>query len=303
MSVKTSMSDPVNAANAGRPPVIITTLTGGASALPSNPSVAQNWAAASLHAEADHVLLWFTKGQGQLNIGGINRVFAPNTVLFIPAGTVFSYDLRAGVFGSMIKMRADVGITVPDLPLHLRSRDLVVQASLVAVVEGLQRELRLDQPFAEQASIHHANLLGVWLARQALVQQERHKLDAAERLVSRYAALIGVRFASGDNVADYAATLGVTPTHLTRVCRKCGGRSALQMLQDRILHEARALLCDTDKPVKKIAQDLGYRSAAYFTRSFQAHVGQTPSRFRADNLATRPMAASGAVSDTRGGRG
>ncbi len=90
----------------------------------------------------------------------------------------------------------------------------------------------------------------------------------------------------GRDVADYAAALGVTPTHLTRACRAACGRTAHELLQDRLLFEARCLLSDTTLPVKDIAGRLGFGSAAYFTRAFHYQTGQTPSAFRRESGGT-----------------
>ncbi|MEZ5912190.1 MAG: helix-turn-helix transcriptional regulator [Paracoccaceae bacterium] len=81
-------------------------------------------------------------------------------------------------------------------------------------------------------------------------------------------------------VADYASALGVTPTHLTRVCNKTCGRSAHDLLQDRVLFEARRMLAETKLPVKDVSAQLGFASAAYFTRAFQHRTGKTPTQFR-----------------------
>ena len=87
-------------------------------------------------------------------------------------------------------------------------------------------------------------------------------------------------FSASNTIHDYAAALGVTPTHLTRACNIASGRSASALLSDRIHYEARRLLADTKRPVKDIASELGFTSAAYFTRAFNKHTGSTPTEFR-----------------------
>ena len=82
------------------------------------------------------------------------------------------------------------------------------------------------------------------------------------------------------NHADFAAALGVTPTHLTRCCNTACGRPASALLQDRRIFEARKLLAETRIPVGKIAEQLGFNSPAYFTRAFQHLTGKSPSAFR-----------------------
>jgi AraC family transcriptional activator of pobA len=98
--------------------------------------------------------------------------------------------------------------------------------------------------------------------------------------VARFTALLETEFRSGAGVGDMAAALGVTPTHLTRCCRAACGRSAIDLLQDRRIFEARRLLAETDLPVGRVGESLGFTSAAYFTRAFQHMTGVTPSAFR-----------------------
>ena len=81
-------------------------------------------------------------------------------------------------------------------------------------------------------------------------------------------------------MAGHAAALGVSPTHLTRVCRAETGRTAAELLTERSLHAARSLLGATDVPVQDIARHLGFGSAAYFTRFIQHQTGRTPTALR-----------------------
>ena len=79
-----------------------------------------------------------------------------------------------------------------------------------------------------------------------------------------------------DYCNDLAAALGVTSTHLTRCCQQACGRSAISILQDRRIFEARRLLAETDMPVGQIGESLGFTSPAYFTRAFQHLTGKSP---------------------------
>ncbi len=83
-------------------------------------------------------------------------------------------------------------------------------------------------------------------------------------------------------MAHFARLLGVTPTHLSRCCNETCGRPAHALLSDRVLYEARMMLKETTRPIHEIAAELGYGSAAYFTRSFQKATGRTPTAFRRD---------------------
>ena len=238
------------------------------------------WRLESLHSDDDHVLIWFTKGQGRIVAEGTTRIYGPNAVVFLPARTCFSIEAKTGLFGQIARIRETDAITMPRQTVHLRIRDLLEHGEFVALFENMQREAGSERVGSERACAYYAALLGVWLERQAEQSEVDTPRSAAEKLARRYSQLLEVRYASGANVADMAAELGVTPTHLTRCCRQACGRSAHDMLSERLMYEARDLLKKTKLPINRIATDLGYRSAAYFTRAFQNQVGQSPSDFR-----------------------
>ena len=87
-------------------------------------------------------------------------------------------------------------------------------------------------------------------------------------------------FATPKLMADYARELGVTPTHLTRSCRQCSGLTAADFLTQRSLHGARDMLESGHDSIRHVAVQLGFRSAAYFSRFILHHTGQTPSALR-----------------------
>ncbi len=239
------------------------------------------WRTEAMRSHAQPVLLWFTRGQGRITVAGVTQGFGPHHAVFLPPGTMHGYDMLGQVFGTSVFFLRAPELELPDQPVHLRFREVQQQAELTAMIDNLHREIKEDRPEKDRALMAHAGLLSIWLKRQA--GQENIQdigLDAARRLAMAYSALIERDFRSGKTVHDYAEQLGVTPTHLTRCCNVACGRSASALLTDRLHFEARRLLAETRRPVKAIAAELGFRSAAYFTRAFQKQTGQTPSAFR-----------------------
>jgi AraC-like DNA-binding protein len=230
---------------------------------------------------AEPLLLWFTKGQGRITVAGQTRGYTPHNAVFVPPGVMHGFEVGPQVFGTAVFFGRDCDVTLPAEPLHLRIREGQAQVEANLILEAIQRELDSTSPGHDRAARHHLGLLGVWIERQAARQAaDAPRPDAARRLVARYAAAIEREFRSGSGVAELAAGLGVTPTHLTRCCRLACGRPASALLQDRVLFEARRMLLETDMPVNRIAGSLGFSSAAYFTRAFQHHTGKTPTAFR-----------------------
>lgn len=238
------------------------------------------WRIEAMRSISEPLLLWFTRGQGRITVGGVTRGYGAHNAVFIPAGTMYGYEAAPQTYGSAVFFGRGCTLDLPSVPLHLRVRDVGPQAELSALIDNIQRELDSGKPGADRAAGHHLGLLAVWLERNANAATESTKPDAARRLAARYTELLESEFRSGKGVSDYARALGVTPTHLTRVCNQTCGRSASDLLHDRVIFEARMLLSETKLPIARIAESLGFTSAAYFTRAFQHRTGKTPSAFR-----------------------
>lgn len=258
-------------------------------ALPSQPrlmaiprlAAGGRWRVEAMRAISEPLLLWFTKGQGRITLAGSTRGYTAHNAIFIPAGVMHGFEVGPQVFGTAVFFGRDTSVPLPATPQLLRIREVHAQQDVNVLIDMIQREMNADQPGHDRAAKHYLGLLGVWLERQTVkAAPEQVKPDAAKRLVARYTALLEREFRTGAGVGDIAAALGVTPTHLTRCCRLACGRSAIDLLQDRRIFEARRLLAETAMPVGRIGESLGFTSAAYFTRAFQHLTGKSPSAFR-----------------------
>ncbi|SEN66568.1 transcriptional regulator, AraC family [Loktanella fryxellensis] len=242
------------------------------------------WRTEAMRSHATPRLIAFVRGQGRITVSGLTSGYGPNNLIFVPAGTMYGFELGPTVFGQMLALPAAMAAEWPDTPVHLRLRDVAAQKELQSLLEGLERELTSTRPHHLRAAHYHAGLLSVFVARQIAAQPVdavRDRADtSAARLVAAFTGLVAQGFRTDPGVADYAAALGVTPTHLTRCCRQTCGRSALALLTDRRHYEACVMLRDTAIPVQQIAADTGFHSAAYFSRAFQARAGTSPSAFR-----------------------
>lgn len=239
------------------------------------------WRVEAMRACSEPLLLWFTRGQGRITIGGITRGYGAHNAIFIPAGMMHGFEVGAQTSGTALFFGHRHGLDLPDESLHLRIRDVGPQAELSGLIESIQRELDSDRSGAERAARFHLGLLGVWLERMAeTAADDAPRPDAAWRLARAYADVLERGFRDGKGIAEFARELGVTPTHLTRVCHKTCGRSASDLLHDRLIFEARRLLAETTMPVQEVARSLGFTSPAYFTRAFQHRTGKTPTAFR-----------------------
>jgi AraC family transcriptional regulator, transcriptional activator of pobA len=81
---------------------------------------------------------------------------------------------------------------------------------------------------------------------------------------------------------EYAALLSISTKHLNRICNEMLGKPTGVLIAERLVLEAKRILTYSDKPIKQIAEDLGFDDPAYFIRFFKKHTGQTPAKFQTD---------------------
>lgn len=148
--------------------------------------------------------------------------------------------------------------------------------------QRIATEFRQQRPGRVHALLACATLLAVLFVRGHGEAFDRARPQGArDTLVQRYLALVEQHYRQHQPLGFYAETLSVTPDHLSRSCRAVLGQSALDLLNERRMLEARRLLAYTSQSVAEVAQQLGYDDPAYFSKFFQRSTGNTPSAYRA----------------------
>ena len=185
----------------------------------------QDW---RLHLAQDrphHLLIWVTRGQGRVLLDGQRRGVGTHNAIWVPQGSLFALDLGRQGMAQAVIIPPGTPLRLPEMPRHLRIRDVAVQSELSGLIEAAAREQHHARPLDQDALEAHAALISVWLRRQIMLEEHvPARRNAAARLSKLYCDLLPHRFRSGAAMGDYARTLGVTPTHLTRCCRKTCGR-------------------------------------------------------------------------------
>jgi AraC-like DNA-binding protein len=101
-----------------------------------------------------------------------------------------------------------------------------------------------------------------------------------ETMLAEVFDVIQHRFAEPLSLRDVAASVGVTPGHLTTVVRRRTGRTVVDWITEHRMIRARRLLTETDLPIGEIARRVGLPDAGYFTRVFRTNNGVTPRDWR-----------------------
>jgi AraC-like DNA-binding protein/quercetin dioxygenase-like cupin family protein len=144
---------------------------------------------------------------------------------------------------------------------------------------GIERELREPRDGSSEAVLAHLTLLLVRVARISIDLGNDLRLRN-EPLLAEVFEFIEEHHHEPISLADIAASIRLTPGHLTTVVRRKTGRTAHQWLTERRMAEARKLLRETDLTVEAIATRTGYRQASFFIKQFRRQHADSPGAWR-----------------------
>lgn len=112
------------------------------------------------------VLLWFTGGQGRVQVAGRLRGYTAHNALFLPANTPHACEPCGRTQGTALFLGTRQDLPVPDGPMHLRLTGLQQQTELNQLVEGFRQDAAAGGPFCDDILHHRAALILLWLLRQ-----------------------------------------------------------------------------------------------------------------------------------------
>jgi len=104
--------------------------------------------------------------------------------------------------------------------------------------------------------------------------------DNRFHIIRKFNLLVEKNFKSEHSVGFYAEKLCKAPKTLSNLFALFNLKPPSQIIQDRIIVEAKRLLRFTDRSVKEISFELGFEDVAYFSNFFKKNAGISPSDFR-----------------------
>lgn len=153
--------------------------------------------------------------------------------------------------------------------------------SLKGLFERLRIEFQSDQPGRVPAPRLLAQMVFISLQRLAPASMPAplaRKDDLA--LFRGFNALVERHFQEHWPITRYCELLSVNELRLNEACRRVAGQSSKRLVHERLLQESKRLLIFSSHSVAQVAELLGFKDPAYFSRFFSRMAGQPPGAFR-----------------------
>lgn len=250
------------------------------------------------HTHPDHMQVLFVRsGGGTIRMEEQMLAIPAPGILVVPAGIVHQIDFDPGTDGFVVT--AALGclktasasdprlIRAAENPAVYPLTGTGVNIPAVAdTFEWLHREFIWSAPGRRTAIIAQYMRILVVILR-LYVTHDDPGIAAPDRdydLLVRYRALLEEHFRSERSLAFYAGDLAVTQARLNTACKVRAGKTASDLLYDRIIMEAKRYLVYTESSVAQVAHLTGFDDPAYFNRFFTQRVGLSPGAFRKQAL-------------------
>jgi AraC-like DNA-binding protein len=99
--------------------------------------------------------------------------------------------------------------------------------------------------------------------------------------------ILNNKFSELKTSKEYAQRLNISPNYLNAICKDIFNKTVSQIIQERIMLEAKRLLSHTCLSISEISYKLGFNDNSYFGRYFKKITGLPPEKFRLINYKTQ----------------
>lgn len=192
----------------------------------------------------------------------------------------FKAELLTGLGRSIEELFPFFELTAPSvLPLENEDRlHLYAHFQALRSAANSRHAYRLPQLAAQTAALLY-ECRGLY-DRLGAGQPDRL---GAPSVVARFRQMVARCFSHHCSVESYAESLHISADHLRAVVKKHTGRTARDLIDERLLLEARRLLAQTNLNVSEIAWHLQFTEPTHFARFFKRYTGRTPMEFRRES--------------------
>jgi len=241
-----------------------------------------------------HQLIVCYRGHGIHHVDYQPIELTVGTLLHIHPGQVQEFQFEPEFEAHMVLYRSDLHRTF--IPGHewFPGSDVPTKWNLVPqdceFARGSIQEMRDEQEKFDGSPAYVVlleSLLTTFLARIQLRIGEPAATTKLPEPYVRFCRFIEDHLRDRPTVTVCADDLGYSTRTLDRACRVAVGKTAKQVLDERIGFEIRRLITHTDIPVTQIGVGFGFVDASAFSKFVQRHLGDSPTNIRAHDGALK----------------
>jgi len=253
------------------------------------------------HAEKPHIhsfyqIIWFAKEGGKHYVDFEEYNIIKNSLFFIPKGQMHYFDnnphdghimhfneefLAAGKSETDLFLKHNIFNSFENEPFFIIDDSNV--ECLHSFLQQMQQEMHTPLRFGHKDFLKHLLYLFLIMVQRLGRRNENKRLSVNNPhhiLFIKFRQLLEVNFKKMHTVAEYAALLHVSTKTLTNNTKEISSQTPLDIINDRIILEAKRLLIHSSSSISEIGFELGFIDPSYFIKYFRRHTTLSPKDFR-----------------------
>ncbi|MBD2848295.1 AraC family transcriptional regulator [Paenibacillus sp. IB182496] len=263
--------------------------------------------AESMRRDAHYTLFYVREGSGSADIDGARHTVQAGDGILLAPGTDYRLRTRRGDglhgFEAAFRVIWPVEAVRPGRAAGcelLASGGVIFRCEASSAVDELVDALLLLEQESEaclqlrQQRLFLELLEQIWPSVQRQGAEDADAREVAASAIERTIAAMEQDYGRPMTREQLAAIAGMSPGYYSSLFRKRTGKSPMDRLADIRIAHAKRLLIETDRPLRLIAQSVGYNSEFYFSSRFKQVTGLSPSAY-AQRSRSRQLASSAAL--------
>ncbi len=246
------------------------------------------------HGHSFYHLVFFTKGAGKQSIDFSNFPVKPGQVYFMNPGQVHNWQFKGETDGYIINFSNDFFDDLISGPSYLDDfnffsghyEDQVIQLS-PSTQETVKELFEKIISESETKKNRSADMIRTLLIQLFIIVSRETEAGAGHKkpkqgylVLKNFQKLVNEHFLTHKLPSEFAGMLYVTPNYLNALSKDLLGKSAGEVIRERIILEAKRMLVNADLSISGIAWHLNFQDNSYFTKFFKKYAGKTPEEFR-----------------------
>lgn len=272
---------------------------------PQNGNLAFKYMEFEDNSHFDHIqrnnyfsLIWVTNGSGKLKADFTEYDFEENNLFAFSPYQPYMFSADTNVKGTAINFHSEFFCIYKhhkEVSSHGVLYNNIYQPPFVKVDESSATTLKIlcEQIKAEMQNpalaqhellVSYLKILLITAARLKTEQQPQVKeiltVNKEPFILQNLKDAIEANFRTKHSPSDYAGMLYISPKALAKITKAHFNKTLSNLINERIIIEAKRELYLTNKTVKEIAYELGYEDEYYFSRFFKINADVSPQLYR-----------------------
>ncbi len=247
------------------------------------------------HKHDFYLIVFFTDGTGRHEVDFTEYPIFPGALFFLQPGQTHHWEFDTPPEGYVFfHSKEFYQLSFPmknidDYPMFYSVQNSAMVdgrnnpqfENIKIVFDEIFHEYKSEDLFKWEKIRLLVDLIYIQVTR-VIIDKNNHNLNSVSKTDNRLRKLeklIDEHYLELKRPSDYAEMMHISTKHLNKVTMNAVGKSTTDLIQERIMLEAKCLLVQSEMNIQELAAYLGYEDPAYFARLFKSKVGVSPRDF------------------------